>query len=292
MTYIVKQEVKGHPYYYLVHNQRTAEGWKKHKLYVGKTIPDEKHLNSLKNKLGKSQPALPRTRFQRQQFLTNDEKHELSTIHHKSFEDETAFLIRFSMHTNGIEGSRLDAADTRKILTRHESPQGKKLREIYEAVNTEEAYHYIKNYEGDVNKKFLLRLHEIMMAKILPDAGRLREKNVKVVGAGFAPPVQQNVELEIERLLSFYRYLKKHYTAAEVAALLHIKFIELHPFSDGNGRVGRLLLNFILMRNDMPPIVITKDEKKEYFRLLSHAIEEKEYGKFVKFVFTHVTSHR
>jgi Fic family protein len=287
MTYIVQTEVKGHPYYYLVRNERTSFGWKKHKLYLGKEVPGKKQLASLGNKLLKK-TGTRRIVHLKPAFLTPEEKKRLASARHLSFEEEKRFLIQFSVHSNGIEGSKLDNADTVKIIFDKRTPKNAALRDVYEAVNTEEAYTFIKNYEKDLSKRFLLQLHSILMWNLIEDKGEFRTKNVKVTGAGFHPPPAEQLDQEIERLLSFYRFLKRKYTPVETAALMHVKFIELHPFSDGNGRCGRLLLNFILMKNDLPPIVIKKDERKEYYSLLDKAITEKDYASFVRFVWKKV----
>lgn len=288
MTYIVQTEVKGHPYYYLVQNERTSFGWKKHKLYLGKKKPSPHEMPSFEKRLAKKSHEKARRQTLKPTFLSPEEKKRLASSRHLSFEEEKQFLVQFSVHSNGIEGSKLDNADTVKIMFDKMAPKNAALRDVYEAVNTEEAYSFIKNYEKDVSKRFLLQLHSILMWNLIEDKGQLRTKNVKVTGAGFHPPPAEQLDVEIDRLLSFYRFLKRKYTPVETAALMHVKFIQLHPFSDGNGRCGRLLLNFILMKNDLPPVVIKKEERKEYYRLLDKAITEKEYASFIRFIYERV----
>lgn len=287
MAYIVQTEVKGHPYYYLVRNERTTSGWKKHKLYLGKTVPDKTTIERLSKKLEDRKGSKKRRIF-KPTFLSPEEKKRLVFGRHKSFEEEKDFVIQFSVHSNAIEGSPLADSHAKKIITGKKMPKDATLRSVYETVNTEEAYHFIKNYEGDVSRRFLVTLHSILMHRLMPDSGKFRTKNVKITGAGFHCPTAERLDHETERLLSFYRFLKRKYTPVETAALMHVKFIELHPFTDGNGRLGRLLMNFILMKNDLPPVIIRKEERKTYYRFLEAAITVKDYTPFVRFIYAKI----
>ncbi|MBU1975116.1 MAG: Fic family protein [Nanoarchaeota archaeon] len=302
MSYIVQQEIKGNQYYYLVKNIRQENGWLKAKKYLGKNIPEKSRLQSfekdldnvLKAKISGKQP-IKQPKYESIQFLKSL---EISRIDHTrengtpkfTPENDIDFLINFTFNSNAIEGSTNSLRDTKIMLKDEKVPNGKKLRDIYEAVNTEDAYKFVKCYENDISKKFILRLHEILMHRLLPEPGAFRKKPVKITGTDFMPPQPEDLDVEVDRFITFYRFIRKKYHPIEVAALVHIKFVQLHPFSDGNGRTARLLMNFVLMKNNFVPIVITRKNRKQYYELLEKTHGGKEYLPFVKFVYDCVES--
>lgn len=299
MSYIVQQEVKGRQYYYLVQNARHGTRWVKAKKYLGSRLPGKQELRGYEADLQKKLDAKKKGRvqqipryFEYRKFLKNQEKSRIDHICQNgqswiNEDNDIDFMVKFIFNSNAIEGSTNSLKDTRKMLKEEKVPRGKRLRDIYEAVNTEDAYRFVKNYEKDLSRKFILRLHEILMHRLRDDAGIFRDKPVKITGTEFIPPRPEDVEHEVRRFLSFYKFIKKKYHPIEQAALAHIKFVQLHPFGDGNGRVGRLILNFILMKNNYYPIVIGKKDQQEYYRLLERT-HSGEYEPFVRFVYDQV----
>ncbi|MFH1072107.1 MAG: Fic family protein [Nanoarchaeota archaeon] len=294
MSYLVKQTVKGHEYFYLVKNQRQEHGWSKCKLYLGKQAPDNVRLRAYENELEAKarNPQRIRTarKLQKHAFLSKEEISTLESTRKSSVpeineKNDIDFLIRFTFNSNKIEGSTMTLLDTKLVIEDEIAPSGKKLREIYEAKNMEAAYSFVKNYEKDLSRKFILTTHRMLMDHIIPDAGGFRKKRVKITGSEFLPPKPEDLDEEMDRFLSFYRFIKKKYHPVEVASLVHIKFVQLHPFTDGNGRVARLLLNFVLMKNGYLPLIIKDKNKEKYYTLLESTHEEKDYLSFIRFVY-------
>lgn len=297
MSYIVEQQVKGNTYLYLVKNARSDHGWVKAKKYLGKSVPDLSMLNEyelkleeqLKQRIAGLKP--PKTKkLDSIKLLKNEEISIMENIrksheHPPSADSDIDFLIKFTFHSNAIEGSTNSLKDTKTLLKEETVPAGKKLRDIYEAVNTEDAYRFMKCYERDITKKFILRLHEILMHRLIHDAGSFRKNPVKITGSEWLPPQPEDIDAEIERFMTFYRFIKSRLHPIEVASLVHIKFVQLHPFTDGNGRTARLLMNFVLMKNNYPPVVITRTNQQKYYALLEATHEGRQYAPFVKFIY-------
>ncbi len=180
-------------------------------------------------------------------------------------------FIRFTFNTNAIEGSTITLQETAHILEDGIAPAGKDLREIYEIENTKQAYNFMKKYKGKISSKFIKEIHYNLTHNILGEnAGRFRTIQVYMGGSKHTPPRAWEVP---EKINSRLAWLQNHHSENPVllATYIHHFFIAIHPFIDGNGRTGRLLLNFMLMKSGFPPICIQKEEKIKYITCLEQA---------------------
>lgn len=114
------------------------------------------------------------------------------------------------------------------------------------------------------------------------DSGKYRDTQVQIVGANFIPIPPYLVKEKMEELVSWYKESNLH--SIEKSSILHGKFVKIHPFKDGNGRTARLLLNFELMRNGYPPIIINKEERENYYRVLDVGSVTGNWKEFIKFI--------
>lgn len=181
------------------------------------------------------------------------------------FED---FITRSTYHSNGIEGNTLSYAETYAIIFNDNSFDVKaKPRELYEAINHKYALNNMLNKLNENLTEKLIRETAIIINKNINEISGYRAIPVFIKGAEHIPP-QPN---QINQLMMYFvhNYNKTEYNDIfEKLAVSHIEFERLHPFEDGNGRTGRLLLNFELLKNDTPPIIIPKEERKQYFSFL------------------------
>lgn len=182
------------------------------------------------------------------------------------------FTTRFTYHSNAIEGSTLTFAETYAILYNDNSfkIQGKEPREIYEAINHKKAlelvFEYLKD-NADINEKFIKNINETINKDIKYTKG-YRKVQVFIRGSEHIPPEPE----KIPNLMNYYIYNYNH-DEQEIfnrIAKYHIEFEKIHPFEDGNGRTGRILLNYELLKNNLPPIVISKEDRVKYFEFLSN----------------------
>lgn len=180
------------------------------------------------------------------------------------------FTTRFTYHSNAIEGSTLTFAETYAILYNDNSfkIQGKEPREIYEAINHKKAlelvFEYLKD-NADINEKFIKNINETIN-KDIKDTKGYRKVQVFIRGSEHIPPEPE----KIPNLMNYYIYNYNH-DEQEIfnkIAKYHIEFEKIHPFEDGNGRTGRILLNYELLKNNLPPIVISKEDRVKYFEFL------------------------
>lgn len=183
---------------------------------------------------------------------------------------DKAFDIDFTYNSTTIEGNTLTLIETKAVLEDKISIGGKSLREIYEVLNHNKAFEYVKgciekNEELDENK--VKDIHEILTENIMQD-GIYRNTDVMITGANHTPPTPNEM---YNQLRFFYEDLEKNkqiIDSIELAAWTHAEFVKIHPFPDGNGRTSRLIMNYQLMKNNFLPISIKAENRLEYYNAL------------------------
>ena len=180
------------------------------------------------------------------------------------------FVTRSTYHSNAIEGSTLTYAETYAILYNDNSfkIQNKEPREIYEAINHKKALELVlKSIENkeDFDERLIKRINETIN-KDIKDTTGYRTVQVFIRGSEHVPPSPE----KIPNLMNYFIYNYNNDTddIYTKIAKYHIEFEKIHPFEDGNGRTGRLFINYELIKNDLPPVVISKDERVKYFELI------------------------
>ena len=208
-------------------------------------------------------------------------------IKRKHYED---FLIRFTYNTNAIEGSTVTLGETKLILLDKISPPNRTLKEIKETENHKKAFDFILNYKGDITEQFILKMHRILTDGILNKtySGKIRNVQVIITGVNMLPPSPENVRSELKKLLKWYNSNKKKYHPVVLTSYFHVKFEEVHPFIDFNGRTGRLLLNFILIKGGYPVIDIKYNNRLEYYNSLQTA-QKDNFRPFVNLVSKYIS---
>ena len=191
----------------------------------------------------------------------------------RKLRDELRLLHTY--HSNAIEGNTLTLQETKLVLEEGITIGGKSLREHLEATNLAEAYDLIESIAKDkreIDHTTVQQIHEVVVRGIKVDAGKYRVHNVRITGATKTPPDFSKVTRMMDDLIAFLnlnlqdKEKKEH--PVKTAAFMHHKLVEIHPFTDGNGRVARLLTNLFLVKEGYPPIVLRKEERGKYYRFL------------------------
>lgn len=195
------------------------------------------------------------------------------------------FRVRFTYNSNAIEGNTLTLAETQMVLEYGVTVEGHPLREYLEATNHAEAFDFLDRLvDRQITLGIVLKIHELVMDKIIQDAGQLRTVQVYIRGSNHTPPPARDVPLY---MMQWVRWLTSddafHYDAITRAAIAHHDFEALHPFIDGNGRVGRLLLNLMLMQDGYPPALILREWRTRYIMALQSA-HRGEYSELVNLI--------
>lgn len=188
--------------------------------------------------------------------------------------------VDFVYNSNKIEGSTLSRGETELILRGitigkkniPDALRGKDLGDILVAQNHSGAIDLIKKIAFDkiykVTESDVTKIHKIVMKGVIASAGQYRSHDIEVKGAGFTPPPFYDIPKHMGDLLHTLNTNPDELRPIELAAQIHYDFAWIHPFEDGNGRMSRLLLNLILVRNGYPFVVIKSIDKPQYLRAL------------------------
>ena len=189
---------------------------------------------------------------------------------------DQAFEIEYTHNSTAIEGNTLSLIETKVLLEDGISIGGKALREIYEAVNHRKAFRYVKECIGKglpLDEAKVKDIHALLMENIQV-GGVYRNAQVYISGAQHMPPSPQLMYQQVKEFYADLSWKGRELNPVELAAWIHAEFVKIHPFTDGNGRTSRLIMNYQLMTDGFPPVSIAKEDRLEYFKTLeAYAVE-------------------
>ncbi len=171
-------------------------------------------------------------------------------------------------NSNAIENSTLTLKETEKILLDMEVSREVSVREVFEAKNLARVVNYIRTkcQEKETDKEIILLLHQMLIGGINDAiAGRFRAQGEYVRVGTYIAPAPEHVERMIEAMLLEYSSDHTSYFLDKIARF-HLAFETIHPFNDGNGRIGRVLINYQLQRLGFSPLIVRDREKKVYYQ--------------------------
>lgn len=197
---------------------------------------------------------------------------------------KTIFPIKFIYHSNNIEGSKIPQEEVEKII-QNKKYTYKVKNEIQEVKNSQEAWNFL-NIKFVFNEANIKKVYHILTKKLLQETGlpypRWFKKVVNVANNNETTH-PDNVVKEINGLLDFYKTNKNNIFSLQLAFDFHLKYEQIHPFENGNGRTGRFFMNKILLQNNMLPMIVFKDNYKSYSNTIASCSSwnNKKYYKFM-----------
>jgi Fic family protein len=298
--YLEKKSVKGKPKYYLAHSFR--EGDKVHK--IRKLLGTDLSKEVLEDRKKKAErliiEEIEKYKFIQDPLEKNLSKEEIEfverlqkennfEIYHLSEKEWKVFSKIFTYNTNAIEGSRLTKKEVKEVLDENKWPN-KSKEDIAEAYGVNDAIEFVRKTKEHLSVELLRQIHKIVFKNSKSFAGEFRKKGEEVGvvnSAGFiihegAP--QPRVLGLLENLVKWYNKNKKKYPGLLLAAVVHNQFENIHPFADGNGRVGRIIMNNILLKNNLPPINIDLENRSEYYNTLQEYEKNKNIRPTIEFL--------
>uniref|UniRef100_A0A2M3Z6Q4 Protein adenylyltransferase Fic n=1 Tax=Anopheles braziliensis TaxID=58242 RepID=A0A2M3Z6Q4_9DIPT len=200
---------------------------------------------------------------------------------------EKEAYIQHIYHSVGIEGNTMSLAQTRSVLETRMAVDGKSIDEHNEILGLDAALKYINatlvNKNDYITLKDILEIHRRVLGHVDPiEGGEFRRTQVYV--GGHIPPGPGDLAIlmgRFENWLNSEQVFLMH--PVKYAAMAHYKLVHIHPFSDGNGRTSRLLMNTLLMRAGYPPVIIQKQHRHKYYDFLQLA-NEGDIRPFVRFI--------
>ncbi|MDP8212645.1 MAG: Fic family protein [Candidatus Zapsychrus exili] len=195
------------------------------------------------------------------------------------------FLLSLTYNSNKIEGSTLSEHETADIMFKNRSLPNKSLIEQLEVKNHQTALQYLFNFlknDDVIDKNLILKLHAILMNGIRDDAGCLRNHAVRIVGANV--PTANYVKLPklMDELTKDIN--KKEKDIVALVSRIHARFEQIHPFADGNGRIGRMIMTAMLLKANLAPAVIKQEIKHLYYSYLNKAQLKEEFSQLEDFI--------
>ena len=195
------------------------------------------------------------------------------------------FILKLTYHSNSIEGSTLTEPDTAAILFDNAALSNKSLTEQLEAKNHQTALNYLFDYinkKEEINEDLILKLHSILMNGVRPDAGVYRNHGVRITGVDLPTANYMSIPKLMKEVM--VKIALKSEDIISVSSSVHSKFEQIHPFSDGNGRVGRLLMNAMMLQENFAPAIIRQEQKQLYYTYLYKAQTKGDYSQLEDFL--------
>ena len=189
------------------------------------------------------------------------------------FEYMEDILVRMAHHSTAIEGNTLTQAETISILIHNFIPRDMFEREYYEVKNYRKAFNTLLEADRKITTELIKKYNKYIMENLHDLNGKFKTTQNLTLGAEFEPTKPYLVPFEIEDWCNNLSYrlenAKTNEEKVEIIMDQHIKFEKIHPFNDGNGRTGRLLIIHSCLKEDLEPIIIPKEEKGKYINLLA-----------------------
>ncbi len=295
MARIVKRKVKGKLYYYLEESVKHGRKWKKESAYLGDSIPGPNELRKIFHifvirleKEGVFGITPPYTEFLTRKMAIKIEsamKSKEIFLRALTPAQKAEFIrrekITFISDSNAIEGSTLDYALTKQVLDGQArlnrlEKSGMLVtgteKEAQEAINLDKCLHYYAKYlstQHEIDEEMILRLHYVLLSKIEgyeKYRGIWRPVNVMIRGSTHVFPHHAEVFGLMQNLINWHKANKGLIHPVELASKFHTKFTTIHPFADGNGRMARLLMNYILQSSGFPFTNIPLRRRGKYMK--------------------------
>ena len=244
----------------------------------------KKSYRTLKNFLDKNTylEKVKKFKLKKDEHLSKEQQQEISAIllHYKSkflkldkltqkevFEN---FILSFAVNSTSIEGNTINLKEASELFTKKKIPKNKTLREVYDLENTKKIILFLKEHRPKININMIIKIHDNLLENIDKRTG-FRTHEIRIFGQPFKPSPARYIKADIKILIDWYNKNKIKFNPLVLAILFHHKFEKIHPFSDGNGRTGRVLINHILDLAGYPPVVITKRFREDYISAMNNA---------------------
>jgi hypothetical protein len=320
MVYIYKKPIGSRNYYYLRASEKKGKKLvTKDIAYLGSSIEEVKlnldKLSKHKEQIRKSYKIINsflesnhflekanKLKLKKDPFIKNRTNEvEACRLHYyqifdrldKQTKKETfkTYIIEFAYNTASIEGNTINLEEARNLLNEGITPKDKTLREVYDLQNTEKVFFDLLNSKlnDELSHELIVWIHDKLLDNLDERKG-YRTANIRVIKSNFDASPGKYVKIDMNLLLKWYIKHKDSLHPLVLALVFHHKFEKIHPFMDGNGRTGRMIMNYLLLKNKLPPTIIHKKTRKEYLETMREAdlsdlwkIEEDKYSDLINY---------
>jgi len=282
MVNVRKRKIGNAYYYYLEHSIKVGKKVEKKEKYLGKDLPEdiEKQKRLFLSGIYKEKWY---GKFDVIKRNFSKEFGKLPPEIKKKYMENLS--IKYTYNTNRIEGGTLSYKDTARLLHDKISPSNKPTEDIKETENHNKVFNEMLHCGKNISLALVLEWHWEIFKDTKPDvAGKIRDYPIAIAGSKFEPPLPIELNALLSDFFKWYNKEKNKYHPVELAALVHLKFVSIHPFGDGNGRISRLLMNYVLNSNGYPMLNIEYTNRSSYYNALERAQVKKEDQIFVNHI--------
>jgi len=282
--YIKEKIIKKKKYYYLSESFRLPDGKVKSiEKIIAKKTPlkelEKKYSDFFVNKkkevftefaLGnyKTSSIFSKNEFKKIENIKVDYRRTIKSFSKSQLKDVLdRFIANFTYESNAIEGNSLTLKDVAIVMFEKRAIEGKDLREIYETRNSRPLMDLLMKKKFSITEKDIIKMHKMLMKDMDERTGYKQIPNY-ITGSPVELTLPEKVEKEMRELIEWYDKSIEEMHPIQVSALFHSKFIKIHPFEDGNGRVGRFISNAILINQGYPPFIIRKSQRDAYLNCM------------------------
>ena len=283
MVSIKKKNINGNTYYYLEHSFRKNGRVEKKERYLGTILP--KNIDKLKENFQlEFYKEAYFIQFDKIKEQFSKEKKKMPASVEK--EELKKISIKFTYNTNRIEGSTLTLRETALLLEKGITPSRRPLKDVKEAEAHKKIFYEMQSYKKEITLATLLHWHKALFEETKTDiAGKIRNYNVEISGSKYKPPYAIELDLLLRKFFDWLKHNRKKIHPVHLAALVHLRFVSIHPFGDGNGRISRLFMNYILNTSGYPMLVIDYTQRNSYYNALERSQTTKDESIFTQWFF-------
>lgn len=283
MVNIRKRVVGKQTYYYLEHSLKKDSKVVKKEKYLGKKIPA--NIDKIKREF--LFEIYEEKWFPIFDVIKKNYSWEIKKMPKVAQEKEVeTFMVRFTYDTQRIEGSTLTLRETADLLERDITPRARPLADVKEAEAHKNVFYEMLEYEKDLSLQIVLYWHKKLFDSTKPKiAGKIRQHQVAISGSKFMPPFPAEIYPLLREFFKWYNKNKAILHPVALAALVHLKFVTIHPYADGNGRVSRLIQNFVLNHRSYPMLNIPYENRNSYYNALERSQTKDDENIFLQWFF-------
>jgi Fic family protein len=267
-------------YYYLVYSYRDGQKVRKIERYLGRKPPVS--LSQLKEGLGEE--AITKqwgTELEQTRVAYSSNLEQMPPV--VRAQELDTFAINFTYDSNRIEGSSLTLQETSELLEHGITPSHRPLSDVQETLAHRRVFLAALAPRERLDRATFLAWHRALFRETKPEyAGLVRRHQVRIRGSRFIPPAPSGLDLLLDEFFEWLTRAWRTLHPVVLAALVHLRLLTIHPFADGNGRVTRIAMDFVLYRKGFPMLDIPYERRSGYYRALERAQIQRDEFVFVR----------
>lgn len=269
-------------FYYLEHTVRTGKNFRNKRIYLGDALP--KNIDELKDKFLYElfEEIYSKDLKSIKNSWTKEYKNYPQSSKDKYIE---SFMIKFTYNTNKIEGSTLTLKETADLLQKQITPRNKSLEDVKETEAHKKVFYEMLENNKKLNLATILYWHKELFKETDSEiAGLIRKHPVGIARSKVELPLPAELEILLKEFFQWYNKYYGKINPVLMAALVHLKFVSIHPFSDGNGRISRLMMNHTLNSLNYPMLNIEYSNRNAYYTALERSQTRQKDETFINYI--------